>query len=837
MRRLLLLLAGGTLGLATTTHAWGDVLSPTSIARVTSAPRFDTVETRRFRQVDSRPVTIRYDEAGIPHVRASSEEAGYAGLCWAAARDRLFQMDLFRRSGAGRLAEIFGSGPDGSVLAQDRILRVQGLARHAAERYAEASPRTRTVLESCALGVNAFREEALAGGTLPLAFLDLGYAPEPWRPEDSVTVLAYMGAGFSNIGMQVKLQRAVLHAVFGPEIADALLPAVPAASLFDRHGNYTGATASGGYADSTPSRPDVAGAPRNAATLQGGIRLPEPLMPTLRATNNFAVAGWKSTSGHALMANDPHLVLSTPGAFYLASLHVVGRYRVSGATIAGLPVFFSGSNDSHTWGLSIATLDDTDLYMEGLRQAEDGEEVLISGAWAPLEQRVERIDVAGEPSEWLTVRTTPHGPILNDAIPALNPFGPLSIRATIAVPEWRIDGYFALPGVRNWRDFRVAVAGTGLGLNFLYADRRGNIGYQLAGLAPQRNRANGYAPVPGWNGAHEWTGYARNEQMPHTYNPRAGVLVTANSRLVPDDYAPDGEPVYLSTFVEQPWRTIRAESVLDSLDSVGLDDLAALQRDVHNPVAEELRDHFVGAVERFGLPPDDGHAGASLAALREWNGMVEADSEGALVFEVVLALLLQHTAQDLIGPELYQGYVQGVFVTRRVDAVRRLLAEPAAPFFGIGLVPGEAGELRDAAVVRALARADELMAEVLGNDRAAWKWGTLHRLGYNHPLAPFDPRFAVPDAAARGDFATLDIGWWGTRAGLLALPLEGEARIAAVREAFAQDALADIRLLWNAGTRQGWGVLATGQNGDPRSPQWQRHAEPWRTGRYFAIGR
>lgn len=794
--------------------------------------------------------TVTYDQIGMPFVVSDNAADGYSALCYAMAKDRLFQMDLLRRSAYGELAEIFGAGPAGSVLQQDLTLRAHQISTQAGARLSFASPETQQILSACSRGVNRYINEAGTTGGLPIEFSMLGYAPDQWHAKDSVAILIYMGAGFSNIGTQTKLQRAALAGVFGPGIANDLVPPIAGSTMFD---------ASGSYQHPAPALPAPPAAANKKAldyrvplmkklqtlpeliptpTLPAGMALPR-----LQATNSFVVGGSRSASGKPVLANDPHLALGTPSPFYLAQLKVLGSggFNVRGASIPGVPVFLSASNDTSSWGISIAGIDDTDLYVETLTQVGLTEYASYNGALHPVSVKLETIKIAGQAPVTLRVRTTPHGPILNDAIPALDAFGPIALKATFANPAWKIDGYFALPRTVSWTSFQSAVDNTGIGLNFLYADAagtNGNIGYKLAGLIPQRNPENLYVPVSGADGQHEWAGFAIAAQRPSVLNPAEDFLVVANNAIVPMGYAPGGVPVTVGEFLEQPWRMERAVELIDQAGS-GIDgsDLAAMQLDTYNKIGKAMAAAYVSAVQATGLPLSDPDAAASLAALQAWDGKTDAGSKGALVYEVLTTLLAQDMAQNVIGPQFFQNYAQGVFVTRRVEALRQLMANPHGPFFGIGAGDDPIAK-RDEAIQSALAKTDELLRGALGNDNSAWTWGGLHTLRYNHPLAdapiPGNP-FALPIYPASGDFATLNIGWWGTRAGLLANPVE-LAAAGGPHAVFAQDALAAVRLVWDAADpNSAWGALSTGQSGNPFSAHWADQAAQWRAGNLLPL--
>lgn len=807
----------------------------------------------------NHPPRLTYDNMGMPYVLAADEAGGYHKLCYAMAKDRLFQMDISRRAAYGKLAEIFGAGPNNSLLQQDMILRVHNIADYADQRLNDANLQTRNILSACTTGVNQYIKEAAQSNSLPLEFSILQYTPSPWAEKDSVAIIIYLAAGFSNIGTQVKLNRAILGSIFGPVITNTLIPNIPETyTMFDANGNYVEPPSNllnpPGQSTSMPidfgrfgnvSNVNLAGVfPKNAMASQ------------LQASNAFVVDGSLTTSGKPILANDPHLQLTTPSSFYFAQLQInpslnectirklcpSTRFNVRGEMIAGVPSFFGGQTEFMSWGGTVAGIDDTDLYMETITLINGEEYVLINGRSIPVLVKNETINVAGQAPVAMKVRTTPHGTILNDAIPSLDAFGPIAMKATFMQSAWKIDGLMAFPQVQNWTQFQSAIDEVGFGLNYVYSDNagtQGNIGYRLSGLMPQRHPENLYVPVSGSDGQHEWAGYATSAQHPRVLNPSNHFLVSANNRTLPSNYAPGGIPVTVGNFLEQPWRMLRASKLLyQAGNNLQTTDLGQIQLDTYNATGKDMATIYVTALQNAGLPANDPDAANSLTALQTWDGKVDASSKGALIYEALTALLVQDTAQNVIGPQLYQNYAQGVFTTLRVGALQGMLANPQAPFFGIQ--PGDnATAKRNAAIQTALAKADQLLRDTLGTNTANWSWGQLHTLTYNHPLAqapiPSNP-FASATYPTSGDFATLNIGWWGTKAALLALPPQELTAAGGPLAVFAQDALASIRVMWDQSSfYSSIGVSSTGQSGNPFSPFWMDQAARWRFGTFSPL--
>ncbi|WP_437281727.1 penicillin acylase family protein [Sorangium sp. So ce375] len=789
---------------------------------------------------------ISVDDQGMSHVTAWDEKAGYAGLCYAMARDRLFQMDAVRRSAQGRLAEIYGPGDDDSIVGQDLLARAQDLPAFAAARYATAASRTKRALQGCAAGVNQYISVAKASsGGLPLEFQALGYEPEPWTPEDSVLSYIYVGVTFDTLTWFTKLERAAVAAIAGTDVATTLIKeARDDVSMFDAQGNLKPISQFLVPPGPSALTATIVNPPPPPSCLEGPRQLTQQLLRMApasgRASNAWAVDGRLTSTGKPLLATDPHFPHSTPAAVYLAQLKVTGQYNVAGWMVPGFPGFVSGHTDKIAWVPTFSLFDSVDLYKETLRTATGGgEEVLINGQWKPVTRRVETIRVKGEPNVYRTFRTTPHGPVINDGLDGLEAFGTLALKSTAGQPEWKVDGYFEMPAATTFGQFKAAALKQSIGWNFIFADYTGpygHIGYQNSGLAPQRQSPlNALYPVPG-SGGYEWTGYATNAELPSVYDPPSHVLVTANNRMVPRDYAPQGRPVHLANYWDMPWRAQRITTRLTTATQpLTPQDMASIQLDTQTTIGLPLRDIYIGALGRVGLPAGDPSAAAAVAALQQWDGNTAASSQGAAVYQMLTFILLRNTVTDVIGPDEYAAFAPNVFLTNQLNGLLDVLGNPRAPYFGIA-EGVDAAAARDEAVRAALGQADEMLRGALGSDVSAWTWGGIHELTYNHPLASEDARFDIGTFAATGDVETVNVGGWFAKIGNLALPPGDFEDAGGLRAALAQDALSATRLVWNLAPLDGsLGVMSTGMSGDPRTCHYADHAEAWRTGQIFPI--
>ena len=486
------------------------------------------------------PVRITRDRDAVPHIYAESTEGVMFGLGFAHAQDRLWQMEINRRIGTGRLSEVLGAATAGT----DRFLRTFGGRRAAERAYDELDQKTRAALDSYTSGVNAFLETH--DTPLPPEFLILRHQPEPWEPQDSL-VWGKMMAWDLALNWRNELLRLRLSKLAGltPGQISELFPPYPGdapVALPDLSSVWS----------DTPV--DIAGSPIEVAP------------KVSNGSNNWVLAGKRTTSGKPLLANDPHLGLGVPSVWYLAHLESP-EFRAIGATLPGIPGIILGWNDRVAWGFTNLNADVQDLYVEKLVTG-DPTSYLTPDGPRPLAVHSEVIHVRDDVNVDVIVRETIHGPVISDAS---------SRAASAAVPTnivslaWTAlrDGDSTARAIllmnqsRNWDEFVDA-----LRLfkephqNVLYADIDGNIGYHAIGRVPIRHSANtgqGALPVPGWERIYEWTGYIPFEEMPHAFNPTDGSIATANHKIVDGSY-----PYFISKDWASSYRIRRIEAIQSS---------------------------------------------------------------------------------------------------------------------------------------------------------------------------------------------------------------------------------------------------------------------------------
>jgi penicillin amidase len=570
-------------------------------------------------------VTIDRDAFGVPSVRAGSRFDLARAMGFLHAQERFFQMDLSRRRAAGELSELFGR----AALATDRGARLHRFRARAAAVLAQESAENRALVLEYTEGVNAGLAALVAE---PFEYLLLRQAPRPWVPEDSVLVIASMffslqdatGAGEARAGALAEALPASLADFLNstasdwdtPELGAALpAPVPPGPDVFDLRAALMGRSP-GPSAPGTHTRP-------NALALQAyrdGMRIDSEAEADARGSNNWVVAGSRTTDGRAILANDMHLGLSVPNIWYRASVtrpHLGRDLTVTGVTLPGVPSMIAGSNGSIAWGFTNTTADWTDrvlLEVEG--EGESARYRSPSGP-RPFEILTETIAINGEPSETLTVRTTIWGPV--DGPDAQ---GRLHAVAWVAHSPEGLN--FRLSGMEEATTLEGAMIIANLsgvpGQNCVIADTNGGIAWTIAGRIPRRKGFDGRTPTSWADDSRRWDGWYTPGEYPRIVNPESGVIVTANNRIVSDGYlAMLGDGGY-----DPGARARQIKNGLLAVDKLGYEDMRRVHLDDRAILMERWRDLAISVLRDAPASP----ARDEFKRLLEttWTGHASVDS-------------------------------------------------------------------------------------------------------------------------------------------------------------------------------------------------------------------
>jgi penicillin amidase len=730
-------------------------------------------------------VRVVRDRWGIPHIYAKNVDDLFFAQGFVQAQDRLFQIDLWRRSTQGRLAEILGA----DYVDRDRLTRLMRYRGDMNAEWESYAPDTRRIATRFVAGINA--QIATIGEQLPEEFAVAGYRPEPWQPED----LLSRAEGFamtSNANDEVF--RARVTAAAGLERTTMLLPLDPTVSAPPPTGIDLSAAAAtlrpALAAIGAPARFGPAAAPVAAAFLDWQRRAAR------EGSNNWVISGAKSATGKPMLANDPHRNLDHPSLRYLVHLNAPG-WNVIGSVVPWFPGVAIGHNDRIAWGLTIFAADVQDLYVEELNPT-NPRQVKSGGRFVDMEAVKDQIRVKGR-TEAVAVEHlyTAHGPVV-----AIDAQRNLAYALRWVGSEPGTAGYLgalALDRAASWQEFRSALQRWKVpGENFVYADVDGNIGYQAAALVPVRPNWQGVYPVAGATGDHEWQGWRTLDELPHELNPDAGFLATANHNTLGSGSPPNIG--YSSWSV--PARINRIREVLSGRRALTIDDLARLQHDPTPWNAEQL----VPLLQPLSFK--DAKTEQARTMLLAWDRRLTQDSAAAALYVFWEQALFRQLVESRLDPALAAEYIQRV----ETHVLVPTLTKPPTVWFGASPAKG-----RDHLLESALAEAVAALTQTLGADMTRWAWGQIHTATFQHALA------------STGDAARLrfNIGPF-PRAGY------GDTVFATSGSGSRQTDGATFREVMDlADWDRSIGSSAPGQSGQPGSPHFNDLAKLWAAEQYF----
>ena len=647
------------------------------------------------------PVRIYRDAYGVPHVIAESDHDAYFAVGFVHAQERLWQMELIRRAGMGRLSEILGE----PALKTDKMFRTLGLWREAQALGGLLDDTTRAALTAYAAGINAFIDGHK--GRWPIEFDMLGFEPEPWSPEHSLLMSRLMGWEL-NYARWVDLVLGEFVRRFGEERARDLFPAWPKDAPII-----------------VPSESRKKAAARLAAEWFDAERSYRSLVgynDFQTGSNSWAISGAKTLSGKPLLANDPHLFLTAPARWF--DLHVVTpTLDVEGVSIVGVPFVVIGRNRSIAWGVTNAMLDDEDFYYERVDSIQHPTRSLLNGNWVPVTERVDTILVRDGLPVILTTYSTQRGPIINRMEPAAE-YSPdlVSMRWTGFEPSNEARAFYSLNRATSWNDFKRALRSFGVpAQNFVFADTAGNIGYYTAGKLPIRPQNGPTLPAPGWTSAYDWKGFVRFENMPQCLNPDQGFIVTANNRIADDRY-----PYYISNYWEPEWRAERISSLLREGGSFTVEDCQRIQNDVYSLQAKTIVPIILHAFEHQTV--DDPRVSTCLTYLRNWNFEMKKEDVATTLFESTSLHIIHNTLHPWLGTPLLGLY--DTLASMPLVLTTRLLQDSSSAWFDDPRT--EQREGRDDIIRASVRDAVAELQATLGGELKEWQWGKVHTITFGH---------------------------------------------------------------------------------------------------------
>lgn len=644
--------------------------------------------------------SIAWDANAVPHIKAANDRDAYFLLGYSHARDRLWQMQFSKNYANGTLSETFGP----KTLDMDKFSRTLGFKKTADSIFQQLKPQTQDVLKSYSDGVNFFIDKF--ADRLPVEFSLTRSAPlKRWEPSDSVALhLLFSWTLSSNLGMQLQrlslsknLTVSQINEVFAPYPGSAPVKTRDYAALYNNL--------------------DVSGT---------GLALLDKLPPSNVegvGSNNWVIAGDHTVTGKPILANDPHLKLTNPALFYLASIETPESSLV-GATYAGAPLFVIGHNKKIAWGYTNTGSSVQDAYLEKLNPSDNNLYLASDSTYKPFRVVQEKIDVKGEASVTLPVRYTNHGPVISDiyqaAQQAIN--GKKSVVIALAwtgleTNDKTFDSILGINRSENWPQFLQASAVFGVPpQNMVYGDTAGNIGYVSAGRVPVKANDNdllGQAPAPGWEAKYDWTGYVPQSAKPTQFNPASGYIATANNRIVPDNY-----PFNFGHDWVLPYRYDRIMDLLKGRAPHTLQTSADIQLDRYSSSMADLLPKMIALVE--GLPSTP----AQLSILKAWR--FDSDPESAA--PLIAAYWVKNFTQELLEQKIGKELLAAGWNQRNYDAFLNLvLSKKADQVFWCG-----GADNCQRALERSLNLSLQQIKDKYGADVSDWNWGRAHTAVAEH---------------------------------------------------------------------------------------------------------
>ncbi len=670
-----------------------------------------------------QPVNVIRDKWGVNHIFAKNETDLFFAQGYCAAKDRLFQFEVWRRQATGTSAEIFGDREFKRDLGT-RLFKFRGDLKKELNHY---HPKGQQIIQSYVNGVNAYIDEVNQHpDLLPIEFKLLNIKPQKWTSE--VVISRHQGL-LGNSTQELNIGRAVTKVGvekvkdimwFHPKDPNIKLDSAIDGNLLndnilDLYNAYRNELAFTKNDIKEIDEDDVMLSPKNK------LKNIEPYLSDqeMEGSNNWIISGKKSASGFPMLANDPHRKIALPSLRYIVHLNAPGWNVIGGGepTIPGVSI---GHNDYGAWGLTIYETDGEDIYVYNLNPINHNQ-YWFKGAWKNMETIKDTIQIKKEAARVVSLRYSVHGPVMY--------IDSVHHKAYAMKCAWMEPGgspYLAslrIDQAKDWNSFRDACAYSHIpGENMIWADKKGNIGWQAVGIIPIRKNFSGYVPVPG-DGRYEWQGYLPIKERPHVFNPNKGFFATANNNVTPNDYKHWDAVGYTWS---DAFRADRINSVLDKKDKFSLQEMAALQTDYFSVPASVI----IPMLKNLQLPTSQMKI-VHEKYLMNWDYTLNKESVAA-GFYVMLEKEIINEANKLFIPDNIKGLVS-IQLSKVIDR----LQNPGKYFTGFALAQ------RDNFLVKCYEQAFKKMNnkfstnQVSEIDFSKWQYGQANykHISFEHPLA------------------------------------------------------------------------------------------------------
>ena len=671
-----------------------------------------------------QPATIYRDQWHIPHIYAQNTIDMFFCQGYVHAQDRIWQMEMNRQTGWGTLSENFGK----DALSTDRLIRTLGFNRLAEADYNLLTDKHKIYLKAYCDGVN----EWLQNNKHPIEFKLTGIKPKPWKVQDVLAWGRVMTWTLSH-GWSGTLTRQAIIDKVGPEMAEELSILYPEENPVEIP---DGIDINHLQVD---EKFEAAKGPFLGKDMEGGGR----------GSNAWAVSPEKSNTGRPVLCNDTHLVLNTPGIWYLNHLHSEDGFHCLGSTIPGLPGVLLGHNEDIAWGITLAFTDVEDIFVEKV-DVTNPEKYEYLGESRDFELIEEVIQVKGEDDHVEKIQYTEHGPLIGSVTEHSGQA--IALCSKSLTPNTILEGFLKINVATNWDDFSQGVEKIQAPqLNFTYSDVQGNIGLYISGRVPIRKNGYGNLPVPGWTGEYDWESEIPHKEMPHVLNPECGYIISCNNKITDDEY-----PHYLGNSFMNGYRANRVKQRFDETKKLDFQVYKDLHLDFASLPGRRLKE---GLIKGFRTAKPK--AQKLIDILSNWDCILDKNSIGGTVYEVFLYTLLRNTVEPHLDQDLTDQYL-GLGEHPLLLPVSELLGNSTEAIFTIFQNPNSkwvpSGKAALHLIEKSLVESCLWLEENMGNKSSGWAWGKIHQIEFQHSMAikkPLDKVFNIGPFQIGGDTDTV----------------------------------------------------------------------------------
>jgi len=651
------------------------------------------------------PVKVYRDVYGVPHIFAKNDTDLFFAMGYVVSQDRFWQMELNRRAALGTLSAIFGA----RALEIDKFIRTIGLPEIANQLAQNLSSESKKLITAYTAGINAYLSENR--DKLPIEFMLLQYHPQPWEIKHS---LAYQRLMAWNLEMAWHVDP-VFGEIVGkvsPAKANEIIPQYPGTapiivSQFSQFNNL---------------RHSLNSIQQDLLELVG-------FGGTGLGSNSWVVSGELTGTGKPILANDPHLTHQNPSIWYEIHLKAPG-IDCYGVSLPGTPGIVIGHNQAIAWGLTNVMADGCDFFIEQINP-DNQEQYLYQGKWHTITEIAEEIAIKDQQANNLIIRITHQGPIISDIHPALkNSSKVISVKWNGYLISDELLAFSKIMKAKNWDQFVNGLEHFSVpAQNYIYADTTGNIGYYCAGSMPIRQKGNGLIPQSGWTNRFEWKNWIPFKRLPHLFNPSENLIVTANNKVVEDNYL-----YFISTYWEPPYRAQRIEELLATKEEFNLTDFKTIQLDQFSKHAEFLMPIILELLPEFNQKTK--LRTYFCHSLQTWDLRLDTHSEAAAIFEIFLTKLYKNIFIDEMGDTLFHSFLELANIPIRITD--NLLMKGTSEWFD-NISTSNKKETMTDVLLASLEETFNYFEKKHGETINNWRWGNIHTVTFEHVLAKKSP--------------------------------------------------------------------------------------------------